>query len=297
MTAFRHRSPFLLLPLLLLLPSPGMTYTYSVSGDAIGVDGDIAFVSGGMFFSHASIGLDEDAEVLNISSAGDPRGFFSYLFSVDKNAQGLARTAVRKYYESELSTHRASDDLFQPGDDPAKGTIINRIFAEGISHPHEMDAYDAETLRAGDRIYFGASGRSVEGAELAANVIYTAVIGDDESKGPGTFATAADLGLKAGDAIDALDLVDINKDGRFDSGLDLLVFSLTLDSPSFVSGYQIYTAWNGSLVPLVRSEDLGLRDSDELDALAHAPEPASLALLGGGLIGLLLGRRRLPRAG
>lgn len=279
----------------LFAPSSGISDTYSVLGDTIGSTADVAFVSGGIYFTHGSIALAKDAQVLNISSEGDPVGFFSYLFSVDKNARGLAGTAVRHFYEQEILTHGASDDLFRLGDDPVLGTVVNSIYRAGITHPYELDAYDTATLRSGDRIYFSASGESAGGIALATNVIYTSTIGSSATE-PGVFATAAQLGLQSGDVIDAIDLVDIDRNGTFDDRLDLLVFSLTLDSPSFVAGYQIYGTDGGEIIPLVKSSDLGLLDSDELDALAHTPEPASCILLGVGLLGLLVGRTRQRRA-
>ena|GEM_PF-3977157 len=105
--------------------------------------------------------------------------------------------------------------------------------------------------------------------------------------GYAVYATAAAIGLQAGDDIDALVLYDTDAaggppDGIMTAGQDMALFSLAAGSPSLVGfspGDVLVTSFGGSFSLGVSHLTLGLLGSDELDALdigwwfppAHGP--------------------------
>ena len=92
------------------------------------------------------------------------------------------------------------------------------------------------------------------------------------------FAGAADMGLVAGDAIDALVLSDVTPgggtptpNGLMDIGDDEVLFSLSTGSPTLTavggSGADLfYSTFDGTFVRQVSADELGLLSTDDVDA-------------------------------
>jgi len=137
----------------------------------------------------------------------------------------------------------------------------------------------------------GAGSASLVGEFDAADILI--------SSGGGAFDVFADcttMGLDAGDDIDALALLDLNRDGMVNTG-DAALFSLAAGSTSLGanSAADVFiTTFSGSNTIKYTAESLGLLETDEVDALdvQIAPEPATMTLLGIGALGLLRRRRR-----
>lgn len=119
--------------------------------------------------------------------------------------------------------------------------------------------------------------------------------------GSGTFnvfATAAQIGLRPDDDLDALALLDLNADGLVAPGIDAALFSLTPNSPTLITlgaspADIFYTTFLNANVVRYNAASLGLLECDNVDALeVQVPEPAVLILLCGGLVPMLLKRCR-----
>jgi len=149
----------------------------------------------------------------------------------------------------------------------------------------------------------GANGMLDRGADI----FYDNDIGNSGNEQ--LFASASDIGLNAGDDIDALIVMDRNDDRMFDAG-DLIFFSLTPNSPTLAainaSAADIFRATLGGGFNLfIDHSELGLLFSDNIDAIhfdtlinnsvrdtieAKTPAPGTGAILA--LAGLAMGRRR-----
>lgn len=179
------------------------------------------------------------------------------------------------------------DDLDGVGFSPELRGAINQVFYSVSSDSPSLKQLPG-AVPSGANIFFDQN---------------TTIIGGEQ-----LFASAAMLGLQAADDVDAFVVFD-NGNGVFDNGIDTVLFSLRRNSPTLAllgrSAADVFKSSGGSSLTLLASAaQLGLADTDELDALdllpctdinacinerAIFPEPATALLIVAGIAAL---RRR-----
>lgn len=208
-----------------------------------------------------------------------------------RSATGIAGrdgTAVRDQWETEVFP----GDVFasRPYQDELDADNTNELEADEIElalAPHDLadpqvddlDAIDFSPVPANGPIYFSlARNKSGNGGAT----IRVSRDGDVAS-----LLSAADLGLKDTDELDALVVLDLDADGEFEKG-DSVLFSVSLDSEGADNtdvqrqarlgevGGDVFVSTGDGANQLYRDEgDLGLLNHDDIDALevtSEAPE-------------------------
>ena len=270
---------------LFLCVSHAAADSYSIAGDT----GDVAFTADyGAYtvnYNHASFGLQTTDEVNGLSAGDDPIAWIVHMyFSVSPGSQGVSGTGVNDRYNP---PNEDEEEWLYESEEVTHGVWNN----DNVTHDHvtpgdDLDGYEFTTLGTGDRIYFTIA----SGGSITENVIWTVIIGTPASLTQ--YADATDLGLQAGDDLDAISVQDFDGDGVYDSE-DRILFSLTAGSPSAATGATIYSP---GLVVVADPSDIGLLNGDNVNALeAGAPEPSTFLLMGTALLGLMAARRRRKR--
>jgi hypothetical protein len=226
-------------------------------------------------------------------------------FSVDRVAVGSPGTAVF----DQATDAEAAGDVFVslPGSNRLGRDEVQLGLAPGFFG----DDLDALALVGGANTFFSMDYLSESngfGTSTLQNDIFVNHLSN-------VFASGEhDLLLHELDDIDALVLLDRGTPGVLDPGIDLALFSLSIFSPStYLFGSGTYVAGlKGSLSPAdvlftdfqteflpgqrwklwTSAADIGLREFDELDALATVPEPTGLVIWSALAIGFVASRGR-----
>ncbi|MBI4469691.1 MAG: hypothetical protein HY650_10260 [Acidobacteria bacterium] len=206
-------------------------------------------------------------------------------FSVDAASRGVLDSAVRK--ESTVTPAEAHGDEFGlkpfgPNDNPCVGGAANFLCYDENGVPGSLTATPIGLRVCDDMdalmeiipghltpVFFTLAPGSPTLAMLGATPADILVAVPDGP--PSIFARAAQLGLRPGDSIDALCLME-NGDRRYSSASDPLHFSLAPGSPTLGTIILSFSAADvlrpGPPVSVVASaESLGLLRTDNLDAL------------------------------
>jgi hypothetical protein len=250
------------------------------------------------------------------------RDFQDIYFSVDRLALGLAGSPVAMLAAPPGSSPGADVfvlrgtgrvELFTPaealglggsffGDDIDGLQIRSDVAGDTINKPFSYNVIWRNSTMIGKAI-------SVSGGGPGGNLLPSDILLGLTDK---VFARADDMGLQAGDAIDALILLDVTPDPReprgyalrpdgiVDPGFDIAIFSLDPFSPSTITGggddptltpgTLLLTKFDGTYEVLLAPEQLGLKPFDNVDGLSLVPEP-------GTLLGVLVGLAALVARG
>ncbi len=245
--------------------------------------------------------------VNSLALGDDPISTHVY-FSVDRLTLGKPGTAVA----TASAADNAAAAIFRalPGNQSNAIELSNTdLGLTGGFFGDELDALAARNEQTVNRYFFtldalSATAQSAGGA-LADDILV--------SPGNGAFTLFADgqtaIGLRSGDEIDALMLLDRGTLGQLDPGLDEAVFSLSPISPStFTASGMAYdpgmdlqsspadllrTDFTGGSSLFLPAAALGLFPADNVDALA-VPESAvalTWAALGVAILGIHASRR------
>ncbi|MBX3051472.1 MAG: hypothetical protein KF753_08370 [Caldilineaceae bacterium] len=238
----------------------------------------------GLICDDPETGAQDDLTAFSYGWDFQADGFAQRQFSVSGTSRGLVNTAVRAeagcspaepggdFFRSNLNGTNAQD---LDGDGTACGG--NAGYGLGLSEgaaPDSVDAGERDPCQYVDfecdgipdaPVYFTLAPGSPTLAlseATAADVLVTGF-----AFVPSIYATAAELGLTSGDAIDALCLYE-NGNGIYDSD-DQILFSLTSASPSLATlgGNGASILAPGPLQVVNRADKLGLLPTDEIDAL------------------------------
>jgi hypothetical protein len=229
-------------------------------------------------------GALDDIRGLSYGSDFTAGGLPQIQFSVAPGSRGLTDTAVRA--EADCSPAEPQADVFEAALDgqnyqdlDGNGTACssNNGFGLDLGEGASGDNLDEIALDPclyvdancdgdpEDLIFVTLAPGSPTLSDLNANPSDILLTGNQIA--PGIFASGvSDLGLQAGDVIDAL-CVREDGDGLYDSG-DLIMFSLAAGSPSL-------TTWQASAADLLtprnqfvyRASTLGLQATDDIDGL------------------------------
>jgi len=279
-----------------------------------------------------STGTGDDLNALSAgrdSFAGPP----IFFFSVERQSVGVNGNPYVPYvsdvYEEALS-NQAAGDVFvtcfgHPGaprwTPPAGQNMLHINQQELGLHPALFPTEDytgTEPLDELDALNFSefdltGDGRVDENVYFSLDILSVSLVGGASADDvllikPGDVAFSifadgvTDIGLLPDDDIDALVLLDLQDRGELTPFADRAFFSLAPGSPTLlVNGYSpadiFYTNFNGTYVLEFTASELGLLDTDDVDALevqpGVIPEPGTLLLLGtGGLLTLGILRRK-----
>lgn len=252
--------------------------------DILGVGGVplIPCTNLGLLCEDTASGAVDDITALSYGNDFAPDGLPNAHFSVNNGSQGANGSAVRA--EASCAPAQAQADVFaaqldatnnQDLDGDGAACAGNSGFALGLSETaggDNLDALGRDPCTVVDLncdglpeepIYLTLAAASPSLATVSAGA--ADILSADPDYGLLIWATAADLGLGAGDRIDALCLNE-NGNGLFDSG-DQLLFSLAAGSPTLTSlsasTADLLQAGPQVVTPAAR---LGLAISDDLDA-------------------------------
>lgn len=253
----------------------------------------------------------DNTDAVSANNQYDPDDDYAYVFSGDRLSQGLLPTP----YRLQFTNNQAAGDLFRSGvpsvppatvmggpcNPPAviagpwpalhrNQTDFNLITTNGPGilaagaqdnlDAVELDNFDpdADTIHESG-IYFSLDPMSPTLAFLgpgnAADLFYS-----PPGAGPGVFAVAAQMGLGAGNDVDALTVWDRNLAGTAEAGIDYAVFSVrpgsaVLAGPDAVAGTAddfspadlFVTDFGGTFCLYLRHNQLGMRFQDNIDGL------------------------------
>lgn len=233
-----------------------------------------------------------------------PGADLDVFFSVDRVAVGLPGTDVN--LESQPGNEEAAGDVFKTHLPEESGTNTQFIDEQSLGliegfFGDDLDALELDTMPS-PYYYF-----SVDGLSLSLD--WTDIWASTGNNDVVQYADGEkDIGLDPDDDIDALILLDMNRDSFATPGVDLALFSLSTFSPStftftgndyapgvkgFLSPADIlFTDFSGEFSLWSTAADIGLHEFDELNALDTIPEPRTWLLTATGLFGMLLIRKQ-----
>lgn len=236
-------------------------------------------------------------------------------FSVDEVAIGQPGTDVN--LEAFPGIEEAAGDVFKSQLPLINNSLFIDEQALGLTPGFFGDDLDALELDSRPKpfTYFSIDFLSATN-DFGAADLQNDILVSDGNDAFDVYAFHQQIGLQVGDDIDALVLIDIldgDLDPVADPGIDFALFSLDQFSPSTftftgldygacVSGRLspadvCITDFNGGFGLWASALDLGLRPDDNLDALDTIPAPASIFLLGLGLLGILVNQLRPVNGG
>lgn len=222
------------------------------------------------------------------------RGFYDWrafdlLFSVDRQSTGLPGSAVN----ARLATGTVAADVFAV----TLPTGANRLCQSAASLSlGPGDNIDALEMGPGlMEAYFSVDRATAP--PTAQDILFGAPFLPAHLYADGI----SQIGLRMGDDLDAMILVDVGGDGWLQPGVDMALFSISPDSPSaFTAGLGgwispadiLYTDFTGGFSLWASAGDIGLERTDNLDGLAlDVPEPGAFYPLSVLAVGGLLCRR------
>ncbi len=240
-----------------------------------------------------SSGRQDNVDALSYGKDMAKQGPRQVFFSVGPGAHGAPGTAVEQQYNCPPShpglAPEAESDVFSSALDGTNQIVFDgngpigsctSAFPLGLieaptarDNVDAVDLHDASTVDPdGDGVpeqpvYFSLDADSpslIRFGFSAADILVTV-----DGRSPTIFASAAQLGLRPGDDIDALCLRE-NGDGIYDAG-DVVYFALTPRSPSLAAvgaGPGDILAPESPPVVVARGPSLGLAGTDALDALS-----------------------------
>ncbi len=224
---------------------------------------------------------------LNSLSFNETELVDDFLFSVDRLAQGTTGTAVAQQFAAQ----RVGASVFVAQSGKLTNSLAYSPAQLGLAGGFvgdDLDALVAEDSAHVQFYYFTIDGLSPSAMLLAGNRASDILV----NSAIGTFGVFAEgvptIGLQNGDEIDALILIDNGQIGVLDVGVDVALFSLSPFSPtsytrsgaSYAAGVAgqlspadiLVTDFSGSFALFTGANQIGLRPSDNVDALA-VPEP------------------------
>lgn len=227
-------------------------------------------------------------------------------FSVDRVAVGAQGTAVNA--QAAPGVEEAAGDIYktlppvnnnQLFIDEQQLGLIPGFFGD------DLDALDLDQTPSPWTYYsfdFLSASNGFGTFNLANNIYASLGLGDRQ-----IYFDLESLGFDPHDDLDALVLSDAANNGVVNPGVDQMLFSLSAFSPSTFtgSGSNYLAGQLGHLSPSdvlwtdfntwklwASAESIGLRADDNLDALDTIPEPATVYLIGIGLLGAMLNQSR-----
>lgn len=247
------------------------------------------------------LGINDDLDALATNEALAPTTAYYMLFSGDLASRGLPGTVYRNHFANNQAAgdiyRTVSFPTFSPQAVMASGCAVvatvpvgppniflNQelnnlipsvgpgIFYAGV--PDELDAFELDPLdTTGDQVHDRPFYFSIDPASL-----YPAGPADILRARVGLptvlWAPAANLGLGAGDDVDALVVWDRGVIGAVDPGVDLVLFSLAPGSPALGANSPadlFVSDLTGAFCLYMQANQLGLRIADNLDALDVMP--------------------------
>jgi len=265
----------------------------------------------------SSLGLADNFFAGNYDNLAD----FSYgrdpltgplYFSVDRVAVGLPGSAV--FSAAAPGVESAAADVFVSQPPTGSNALAFSQVALGLAPGFFGDDVDGLSLLAtqSPNVYFAvdrfSAANDFGSGVLASNLLVSA--GDGHFS---VYATNSMMGLAAGDAIDGLVLWSPATDLKGQAGVDKALFSVDPFSPdaftstglnyiACVPGHMspadvCYTDFSGTFSLWIPAAGLGLRNDDNLDAIATIPEPSASAVIAIGLLLVWTVRSKLRSTG
>lgn len=258
----------------ILTPAAGGGTAVLVQGTSLGLQDDFL---GGVYDNLDAISLGAD----HISPDK------SLYFSVDRVSVGLPGTDVNR--ESQAPAQDAARGIYKSLPPFGSNVLFTKLGGNAGLSGDDVDGFDF----GGDlsSIFFSIDSVSASNIGLMGGCGAANIYANNISTIWKSYDT---MGLSCNDDLDALAL---------GSGGSVALFSLSPFSDEVMSGRVsaadiLYTGFNGSYGIWATAAAIGLLPSDNVDALALIPEPATASLLaiglcGGGWVGR---RRRLRKA-